>query len=115
MSYVDGAVYAVPTDKKQEFIERSQKMAVRAKEFGALKVVDCWGADVPDGELTSFPKAVQLQEAETVCLSWIIWPSQEVRDEAWVKLLQDECMTEGPMPFDGKRMIFGGFDIVTDV
>ncbi|KCZ55397.1 hypothetical protein HY29_12740 [Hyphomonas beringensis] len=82
------------------------------KEVGALSVVECWGVDVPEGKLTSMPMAVKLEEGETVVLSWISWPSKEARDAAWEKLMADERMAGMEMPFDGSRMIFGGFDVV---
>ena len=84
------------------------------KEGGALTVVDCWGDDVPEGKLTSFPMAVQCQAGETVVFSWITWPSRQVRDEAFKKLMDDPRMNPetNPMPFDGKRMIYGGFQMI---
>ena len=115
MTYLDGAIYAVPTNRKEEYREHSQHIAKLFKEYGALKVVDCWGVDVPEGELTSMPMAVKCQANETVCFSWITWPSQEVQKEAWEKIMQDERMHKMGMPFDGKRMIFGGFEVISEV
>ena len=79
-----------------------------------LGVVECWGDDVPEGKLTSFPMAVQRLAEETVVFSWIAWPSRAVRDEAWKKLMADPRLQPGasPMPFDGKRMIYGGFEVL---
>ena len=79
------------------------------KEAGALQVVDCWGEDVPEGTVTSFPMAVKCQEDETVVFSWIVWPSKEVRNAAWKRMEQDERFhpDNNPMPFDGMRMMFG--------
>ncbi|MEO1608315.1 MAG: DUF1428 domain-containing protein [Pseudomonadota bacterium] len=114
MTYLDGAIYAVPTNRKEEYREHSQHIAKLFKEYGALKVVDCWGVDVPEGELTSMPMAVKCQANETVCFSWITWPSQEVQKEAWEKIMQDERMHKMGMPFDGKRMIFGGFEVISE-
>lgn len=113
MTHVDGTLYAVPTKNKDEFRAHAQQAAKLFKEYGALDAVDCWGVDIPDGKLTSMPMAVKCQEGETVCMSWIIWPSEEVRKQAWEKLMEDERMQNMTMPFDGKRMIFGGFEVIS--
>jgi len=77
-------------------------------------VVDCWGDDVPEGKLTSFPLAVQCQPDETVVLSWITWPSRQARDESWKRFMADPRVQSGAEPpFDGKRLIFGGFEVVS--
>ena len=84
------------------------------KEFGATTVVDCWGDDVPEGKVTSFPMAVKLEPGETVAFSWIIWPSREARDAGNKKMMDDPRMQPtGDMPFDMKRMIFGGFEMIS--
>lgn len=116
MSYIDGFVAAVPDENKEKFIAHAKIMAAVLKENGALKVVDTWGEDVPDGEVTSFPMAVQKKDGEAVAFSWIIWPSKVVRDQGWKQLMEDPRMNpeENPMPFDGKRLIYGGFDIVSE-
>ncbi|MEM9989462.1 MAG: DUF1428 domain-containing protein [Pseudomonadota bacterium] len=116
MTYVDGFVAAVPTANKEKFITHAEKTAIVFKELGALNVVECWGNDVPEGEVTSFPMAVQCKEDETVVFSWITWPSKEVRDVGMRKMMEDPRMQEdvNPMPFDGKRMIFGGFEKVLE-
>lgn len=114
MSYVDGAVIAVPTVNKDAYIEMASKMAVLFKKHGALNVVETWGNDVPQGKITSFPMAVQCKPDETVVFSWIFWPDAETRKIGFPKAME-ESMTahkDDPMPFDGKRMIFGGFDVV---
>ena len=117
MTYADGFVAAVPNANKDKFIEHASIMAAVFKENGALRVVDTWGDDVPDGEVTSFPMAVQKNDDETVVFSWIIWPSKEVRDAGWKTSMDDPRMhpDKNPMPFDGKRIIYGGFDIVSEV
>jgi len=81
-----------------------------------LKVVECWGDDVPDGKLTSFPMAVKKQADETVVFSWIVWPSRRVRDEGLKKVMADPRVQPDvhPMPFDAKRLIFGGFEILVE-
>ena len=117
MNYVDGFVAAVPTASREAYIRYAQMVGGIFKEGGALTVVDCWGDDVPEGKLTSFPMAVQCQAGETVVFSWITWPSRQVRDEAFKKLMDDPRMNPetNPMPFDGKRMIFGGFQMIVSV
>ena len=114
MSYVDGIVAAVPKANKDEYIEHSKYVSVLLKEYGALQQVECWGDDVPDGKLTSFPLAVQKEPDEVVVLSWIVWPSKEARDQGWEDMVKDERMNpeSAPLPFDGKRMIFGGFEMI---
>lgn len=115
MTYVDLAVYAVPTAKKDEFIKHAAEIVPIFKKHGALTVADCWGVDVPDGELTSLPMAVKCKEDETVAFSWITWPSKEAREAAWGKVMEEMHNMQGnPMPFDGKRMIFGAFETVTE-
>ena len=116
MNYVDGFVAAVPNECKQQYIEHVEKAVGAFFEHGALRVMETWGDDVPDGEITSFPLAVKCEEGETVVFSWVEWPSKEVRDAAWQKLEEDERMNPAtnPMPFDGKRMIFGGFQSIID-
>lgn len=117
MPYIDGFVCAVPAANREQFRQHAELAAGVFKENGALKVVECWGHDVPDGELTSFPKAVQKNDDEVVVFSWIVWPSREVRDQGVTAAMADARLSEAsnPMPFDGKRMIFGGFEPVVDV
>ncbi|TRZ55110.1 MAG: DUF1428 domain-containing protein [Rhodocyclaceae bacterium] len=116
MNYIDGLVAAVPTANREAFRKHAQESALAFKEHGALKVVECWGDDVPEGKLTSFPMAVKCQPDETVVFSWITWPSREARDDAWKKVMADPRMqpATNPMPFDGKRMIYGGFQILVE-
>jgi uncharacterized protein YbaA (DUF1428 family) len=116
MTYVDGFVAAVPTANREKFRKHAADAAPVFKEHGALKVVECWGDDVPDGKLTSFPMAVKCEPGETVVFSWIIWPSREVRDAGMAKVMADPRLQPdaNPMPFDGKRMIYGGFEVVVE-
>jgi uncharacterized protein YbaA (DUF1428 family) len=109
MSYVDGMVAAVPTAKREAYVRHAREAAATFKQNGALAVVECWGDDVPEGKLTSFPLAVRRKDDETVVLSWIVWPSREARDAAWARLMNDASMQPSAMPFDGTRMIYGGF------
>jgi uncharacterized protein YbaA (DUF1428 family) len=116
MTYVDGFVAAVPTANRERFKAHAERAAVVFKEYGALKVMECWGDDVPEGEITSFPMAVKRKDDETVVFSWIIWPSRQARDEAWAQVMADPRLQPdaNPMPFDGKRLIYGGFDVLVE-
>lgn len=116
MTYVDGFVAAVPTANKERYREHAQQAVPVFREHGALKVVECWGDDVPEGELTSFPLAVKCQPDETVVFSWILWPSRAVRDAGMKKVMVDPRIQPdvNPMPFDGKRLMFGGFEVLVE-
>ncbi len=116
MTYVDGFVLAVTTAKREIYTKFAEEACEIFKEYGALQIVECWGDDVPDGELTSFPMAVKCKQDETVVFSWIVWPSRAARDEANKKAMDDSRMQAmKDMPFDGKRMIFGGFETIVDL
>ncbi len=107
MAYFDIFLAPVADDKRADyaaFLEVSHKMM---RDLGALEVVDLWGDDVPDGKLTSLPLAVKLEPGESVAAGYVIWPSKEVRDAGWARMMEADDM--GEMPFDGKRMMFGGF------
>jgi Uncharacterized conserved protein len=116
MKYVEGFVVAVPADNKEAYREMASKAAVLFKEFGAIRVVECWADDVPAGTVTDFRMAVQAEDHEEVVFSWIEYPSKEVRDAANEKLMTDPRMKVlgESMPFDGKRMIYGGFMPIVD-
>lgn len=116
MNYVDGFVVPVPTAKLEVYRKVAEVSSVVFKENGALSVVECWGDDVPEGKLTSFPMAVKRQDDETVVFSWITWPSRAVRDEGMKKAMEDPRLNNNgePMPFDGKRMIYGGFQVIVE-
>jgi uncharacterized protein YbaA (DUF1428 family) len=116
MTYVDGFVAAVPTANRETYKEHAKAAAVVFKEHGALKVVECWEDDVPEGKLTSFPMAVKRKDDEAVVFSWILWPSRNVRDEGMKKVMADQRLQpdKNPMPFDGKRLIYGGFEMLVE-
>ena len=116
MTYVDGFVVAVPNGNRDAYRAVAAKAWPLFKEFGATRQVECWGDDVPDGTTTDFRRAVKAEAGETVVFSWIEYPSKEVRDAASKKMQSDPRMKEmfKDMPFDGKRMIFGGFMPIFD-
>ena len=114
MTYVDGFVAAVPTANRKAYIDHARMAAAIFKEVGALSIVECWGDDVPDGTVTSFPMAVKKEADETVVFAWITWPSKEVRDAGMKSMMENEQMRTMEMPFDGKRLIFGGFEVVLE-
>ena len=116
MPYVDGYVIPVTKENRDAYAKLAELAAPIFKEHGALKVVECWGDDIPPGKLTSFPLAVKCSEDESVVFSWIVWPSKAARDAGNAKAMADPRMQPGaaPMPFDGKRMIFGGFEVMLE-
>jgi uncharacterized protein YbaA (DUF1428 family) len=116
MTYVEGFVAAVPAANKEIYRKHAAEAAPLFKEFGATRVVECWGDDVPVGKVTDFRGAVKAQDDEVVVFSWIEYPSKEVRDAANRKIMTDPRMKSmgEQMPFDGKRMIFGGFSTILD-
>jgi uncharacterized protein YbaA (DUF1428 family) len=120
MSYIDGFVIAVPTANKQKFIAHANKGDSAFIDHGATRVVECWGADVPKGKTTDFQSAVAAQDDETVVFSWIEWPDKARRDAVMGRMDElsktDERIdpAKNPMPFDGKRMIYGGFEAIVE-
>ena len=116
MNYIDGFIAAVPTARRDAYQRHAELAAAVFKEHGALRVVECWGDDVPEGKLTSFPMAVKRQDDETVVFSWIAWASKAARDQGMKKVMADPRLSPeaNPMPFDGKRLIYGGFEVLLD-
>jgi uncharacterized protein YbaA (DUF1428 family) len=112
--YIDGSVIPVPANRKQEYVESAKQRIALLKEFGATRVVDAWGDDVPDGKVTDYKGAVQATPDEKIVYSWIEWPSKDARDKGWEQAMKDPRMQATPMPFDGKRMIYGGFAPILD-
>jgi uncharacterized protein YbaA (DUF1428 family) len=110
MSYIDGFVIAVPNANRDQFIGHAHAIDPIFLEFGATRVMECWGDDVPDGKLTDFRRAVQAKPDESVAFSWVEWPDKATRDAGMEKLMKDpRAQAASDIPFDGKRMIFGGF------
>jgi uncharacterized protein YbaA (DUF1428 family) len=114
LRYIEGFVIPVPAGKKEDYRRMASTVAPIFKEWGATRIVECWGDDVPEGKVTDFKRAVQAEADENVVFSWIVWPSKSVRDEAQKKMKDDTRMKFPEMPFDGQRMIFGGFEILLD-
>ena len=116
MGYIDGFVIAVPAANKEAYRKHAADALPLFKEFGVTRMVESWGDDVPDGKITSFPLAVQRKADETVVFSWLVWPSKAVRDAGMAKVMADPRMKPdvNPMPFDGKRLIYGGFEVLVE-
>lgn len=107
----------MPTANKEIYKKQAEAAAAVFKEYGALKLVECWGDDVPEGKITSFPMAVKCKPDETVVFSWMVWPSRAVRDQGMAKAMADPRLQpeNNPMPFDGQRMIYGGFEMMVEL
>ncbi len=115
MPYVDGFVIPVPADAKADYRRMAEIAAPVFREHGALRIVECWGDDLPRGQQTDFYRAVAAAEGENVVFSWIVWPSKEARDAGNAKVMADERLKNpDPMPFDPKRMFWGGFELLLD-
>ena len=115
MPFLDITVIPVATVDKAAYLEHSRKNTPIFKEHGALSVTECWGEDVPDGKVTDFKRAVALKDGETVAVGWITWPDRAARDAGWGRMMQDERITAGAEPpWDGKRMIFAGFEVIAE-
>jgi len=114
MDYVDGFVIAVPAANKDAYLAQARQALPLFKEYGVLRMVECWGDDVPEGKVTDFRGAVKATADEVVVFSWIEWPSKAVRDAGMKRMMEDPRMKGMSMPFDGQRMIFGGFRPILD-
>jgi uncharacterized protein YbaA (DUF1428 family) len=110
MPYIEGFVAAVPTANKAQYLKQARESAAYFKKLGATRVTECWGDDVPKGVLTDFYKATQAKDDETPIFSWIEYPDRATRDAANKKMSEDPGMMNLQMPFDGKRMFWGGFE-----
>jgi len=113
--YVDGYLLPVPEGKKEDYRAMAQKAAGKFKEYGAVRVVEAWGDDVPEGKVTDYQRAVKAEDGEGIIYSYVEWPDKETRDAGWQKMMSDPDMQpDGDMPFDGKRMFWGGFRPIID-
>ena len=113
-AYVDGCLIAVPKANNAAYKEMAYKNAAILKEYGATRTVDCWADDVPDGKDTDYKGAVKAKPDETVVFSWVEWPSKEARDKGWDAAQKDPRMKDLQMPFDGQRLVYGGFSTLID-
>jgi uncharacterized protein YbaA (DUF1428 family) len=114
-AYSDGFVVPVPEGKREAYRELAAKMAKVFRQHGATRVVESFGTDIPRGEVTDFYRAVKAEDGESVVFSFIEWPDKSTRDEAWKAIMEDESLKpQGEMPFDGKRMFWGGFEKIVD-
>lgn len=116
MAYVEMFIAPVVTARRADYVAKANAMAALFRDHGALSVMECWGSHVPDGDMTSYPMAVKLEDGETVVTGFIRWPSREARDKGFEAAMADPRMQAqfGDMPIDGRRMIFGGFDIIVE-
>ncbi len=109
--YINGFIVAVPAGNKQAYKDVAEKFWPLVRDYGALSQTECWEADVKDGHTTDFRRAVKAQGDEKIVFAWIAWPDQATADEASTKMMEDPRMEAfGDMPFDGKRMVYGGFE-----
>ena len=121
MSYIDGFVIAVPTANKEKYVAHATTGGSIFTDFGATRIVECWADDVPEGKVTDFGKAVQAKADESVVFSWIEWPDKETRDSAMQKMMSDDFKDDrmdpekNPAPYDGARLIYGGFSPIVEL
>ncbi len=115
MPFIDGFVIPVANTKRDAYLASAKVRAEAFRRYGALRVVENWGDEVPDGTVTSFPLAVKKQPDETVVLAWVVWPSKDVRAAAWKAIETDPVLQAEDPQFDGKRMIYGSFETLLDV
>lgn len=116
MTYFEGFIVPVPADKKAEYEKHASRFAPMVREFGVRRMVENWDSDIPEGKVTDFRKAVDARPDEKIVFSWFEYPSRAERDAANAKMMSDPRMAEmgKDMPFDGKRMIMGGFDAIVE-
>ncbi len=113
--YVDGYLLPVPEGKKDAYLAMARKAAGKFKSYGAVRVVEAWSDDVPEGKVTDYQRAVKAEEGENIIYSYVEWPDKETRDAGWQTMMSDPDMQpDGEMPFDGKRMFWGGFRPIID-
>ena len=114
MTYVSGFLTPVEETRKDEYIQSAREAWPLFKEYGALEQMEAWGDNVPEGKHTDFRRAVDLKAGETVCFSWILWPDKATSDACEASMQADERWQHMKMPFDGKRMVFGGFQAIVE-
>lgn len=115
MTYVMGFLAAVPESNKETYRRYSEEAAKLFREYGATRCTECWGDQVPEGKTTDFLKAVKAKDGEVVVFSWLEFPSKQEHDKAMEAMMSDpRTQALGEMPFDGKRMVYGSFDMIVD-
>ncbi len=115
MSYVDGYLVPVPTANQETYRQLAQTCAEIFRDHGALAVVEAWADDVPQGKINSMYTAVLCEPNESVVFAWVSWPDKATRDAGMKRFMEDPRLPKGDMPFDGKRMIFGGFAAIVEI
>lgn len=116
MGYLSGFVAAVPAGRKEDYLAHARAMGELFREFGATRVVEGWEDMVPDGKITDFRRAVLAEPGEAIVFSWVEFPSRAACDAAFEALMKDPRATAaGDLPFDGKRMIYGGFSKILEL
>lgn len=113
--YIDGVVLPVPEGKKQAYLEFCKAADAAMIAAGAIRVVDGWGEDLMEGKQTDYLRATHREAGETVVFSWVEWPDKPTRDKGWERLMADERLSGPDRPFDGRRMMHGGFVPIVDV
>uniref|UniRef100_UPI00389A500F DUF1428 domain-containing protein n=1 Tax=Sphingopyxis chilensis TaxID=180400 RepID=UPI00389A500F len=116
LGYADGYIVPVPDGNKEAYRKLAQKMSAVFIDYGATRVVEAWSDDVPDGKVTDYARAAHKKDGESIVYSWVEWPSKEARVAGWEKMMTDERMKHDPAtnPFDGARMIYGGFEPIVE-
>jgi uncharacterized protein YbaA (DUF1428 family) len=113
--YIDGYLLPVPQGKQDDYRAMAEKAAVKFRDYGAVRVVEAWGDEVPEGKVTDYQRAVKAEEGDTIVYSYVEWPDKQTRDKGWERMMADPDMQhEAEMPFDGKRMFWGGFRPIVD-
>lgn len=114
MAYVDGFLIPVATGRKEDYAAHERQWWPWFRDHGATGLMVCWGDDVPEGEVTDFRRAVDLHADETVVFAWMTWPDKATRDKAFQAMMEDGGIGSVEMPFDGKRMVYGGFSPIVE-
>jgi len=115
MTYLSIMMAPVKTEARETYLDHARQMWPLFQSHGALSLHEQWGADLPEGKLTSFPLSVKLEPGEGLALGWVVWPDKATHDKAWVALENDPAMASMDLPFDGRRMVFGGFETLLNL
>jgi uncharacterized protein YbaA (DUF1428 family) len=112
MAYVTGFLTPVKSEDRDRYIRSAEKSWPLFQKYGALEQVETWGVDIPPGKVTGFDLAVKQEPGEVVVFSWLKWPDRATADKCWEEMQNDPAFSDMDMPFDGKRMMWGGFEPV---